>query len=631
MKLSLSVKINLCLVAVVCLCILFLGIVEFYQTKSEIENNLDVTMQKVSKRLSNSLVMPLWNIDTEVARSIVNTEMIDPNIFAVVITDALSEQYMVAKTRNRKWEIVDTPDPKAIVSAKNVELPITYNSQVLGTVRVFVSDSFSAAKLVSGLTVLTTRITVLLGFIILVLILFVNLIVSRPILLLSRNCKKVAYGDFSVKLDTRRNDEIGSLARSFSYMRDAIQEKIGSLNTEITDRKRSEKEIQRLRAYLSNIVDSMPSVLVAVDNSGMVTEWNLEAENVTGNKKNEALGRLLPDILTCMENHFEEVSSAINLGEVRRGIRVAHEVTNLEKLFDVTIYPLVSNGAEGAVIRLDDVTERVRLEAVMIQTEKMMSVGGLAAGMAHEINNPLAGMLQSVQVIQNRLSSELARNHEIAEGCGITMKNIECYINKREVPKMLEAIVESGERASRIIRNMLSFSRKSISRYTPCNITQLLDKTVDLASNDYDLKKKFDFRKIEIIRQYDSDVMEVRCDPTTIQQVFFNILKNAAQAMIASVDKNTNIKELYSQPRIILRVYRAEDHVKIAIEDNGIGMDEGTSNRIFEPFFTTKNIGIGTGLGLSVSYFIIKENHKGFIDVTSKPGEGSVFTVSLPC
>jgi signal transduction histidine kinase len=235
-----------------------------------------------------------------------------------------------------------------------------------------------------------------------------------------------------------------------------------------------------------------------------------------------------------------------------------------------------------------------------------------------------------VQVVQNRLSGELAKNHEIAAQCGTTLEYIDCYIQKRDVSKMLSSIVESGERASRIINNMLSFSRKSISRYTPCNIVELLDKTVDLVANDYDLKKRFDFRKVEIVRVYDNNVKDVRCDPTTIQQVFFNIVKNAAQAMLATVDKNTNVKELSDPPRIILRVFEADGHVKIAVEDNGIGMDEETSNRIFEPFFTTKNIGVGTGLGLSVSYFIVKENHKGSINVTSKPGEGSTFTVSLP-
>ncbi len=290
---------------------------------------------------------------------------------------------------------------------------------------------------------------------------------------------------------------------------------------------------------------------------------------------------------------------------------------------------MVSNGTEGAVIRLDDVTDRVKLEEVMVHTEKMMSVGGLAAGMAHEINNPLAGIMQSVQVVQNRLSHDFEKNHQEAEKCSITLDSLQCYLKSRDIPSMLNSILDSGERASRIINNMLSFSRKSSSRYTPCDIEELLDKTVELASNDYDLKKKFDFRKIEIIRKYDENISKVRCDGGTVQQVFLNILKNAAQAISLAREK-ADPHLAKTEPRIVLRLYETSGYMNIDIEDNGIGMEESIRKRIFEPFFTTKSIGIGTGLGLSVSYFIIRENHRGTIQVTSSPGKGSIFTISLP-
>jgi len=310
--------------------------------------------------------------------------------------------------------------------------------------------------------------------------------------------------------------------------------------------------------------------------------------------------------------------------------RVALEINGQKRVSDITIYPLVSKGAEGAVIRLDDVTDRVRLEEVMIQTEKMMSVGGLAAGMAHEINNPLAGMMQSVQVIQNRFSKDLSKNIDVAYDCGIDMEAMHEYLRRRDILKMLSSIIDAGDRAARIIDNMLSFSRKSSSRFIPCNLKKLLDRTVELASNDYDLKKKYDFRKIEIVRQYDDDVENIRCDSTTVQQVFLNILKNAAQAMLPDTVVAGRGPHVVESPRITLRIYNGDGGVKIDIQDNGVGMDQFTRKRIFEPFFTTKNIGVGTGLGLSVSFFIIKDNHNGSIEVVSTPGEGSTFTIFLP-
>jgi signal transduction histidine kinase len=269
------------------------------------------------------------------------------------------------------------------------------------------------------------------------------------------------------------------------------------------------------------------------------------------------------------------------------------------------------------------VTERVRLEEMVVQSEKMLTVGGLAAGMAHEINNPLAGILQNIQVIQNRISPDLPQNQEVAEQCGISIDALVAYMQKRKLPEMMSAVIESGKRAATIIENMLSFSRKSEARYVPCSLMELLDKTVDMASSDYDLKRKYDFRQIDIVREYDPNVPLVPCEASKIQQVVLNILKNGAQAM-------TQTKGKREASRFILRVLRERNMARIEIEDNGPGMDKDTRKRVFEPFFTTKNVGLGTGLGLSVSYFIVTENHQGTMAVESTPGTGTKFIICLP-
>ena len=151
----------------------------------------------------------------------------------------------------------------------------------------------------------------------------------------------------------------------------------------------------------------------------------------------------------------------------------------------------------------------------------------------------------------------------------------------------------------------------------------LLDNTIELASSDYDLKKKYDFRRIDIVREYDPTMPEVPCERTKIQQVFLNILKNSAQAMAQEKDEG-------KEPLIALRVQRDGDTALIEIEDNGPGMDDATRKRVFEPFFTTKGIGDDTGLGLSVSYFIITKNHGGTLSVESTPGIGAKFIIRLP-
>ncbi len=629
MKSSLSLKILLVVSLVVCSSILLLGVFEVYLTGLKIENRLDETVKKVAGRLAHSLAMPMWNIDGEMVASIVATEMQDRNVYAVAVTDDLLDGFVVAMSRDEQWQIVAAPDPAALRAPLSADLPISFGGNRLGSVRVYVTDAFTTPLLVESVSYLGLRLAILLLLVTVVLICMINILITRPISRLSRSCGKIEQGDFGVSLDTGRRDEIGSLARSFARMRDGIQEKITVLNGEIEERRHSEEKLRRLREYLDNVVDSMPSILVGIDARCLVIQWNSEAEKTVGIARDEALGRPLSSLLPCLDAVLTAIHDIVggNRGFFRQRLELAPG--GRRGLFDIAAYPLLANGNEGAVIRIDDVTERVRLEEAMVQTEKMMSVGGLAAGMAHEINNPLAGIMQSVQVIENRLSPTLPKNTEAAEHCGLSMESLGRYLTARQIDTMLSAITASGERASRIINNMLSFSRKSVSLYTPCDINALLDETLELAINDYDLKKRFDFRNIEIVRDYGRTLPKPRCDSNTLQQVFFNLLKNSAQAM-KNRQKVQGIGGEAERPRITLRTYVSGDYYKVDVEDNGIGMDEKTQKRIFEPFFTTKDVGIGTGLGLSVSFFIIRDNHNGTIEVSSRPGKGAVFTVGLP-
>lgn len=186
---------------------------------------------------------------------------------------------------------------------------------------------------------------------------------------------------------------------------------------------------------------------------------------------------------------------------------------------------------------------------------------------------------------------------------------------------MLEGIRQSAERAAKIVANMLEFSRKTDASMGFVNMTDLMEKAVELCSKDYDLKKKYDFKQIDILWDSDPALPLVQCSPTQIEQVFMNILRNAAQAM--SVSKVLS-------PKITLRTRNDGEFARIEIEDNGPGMEETTRRKVFEPFFSTKPPGEGTGLGLSVSFFIITNNHAGTITVESELGSGTTFIIKLP-
>jgi len=393
---------------------------------------------------------------------------------------------------------------------------------------------------------------------------------------------------------------------------------------DISDRKQVQRELGHLRNYLTNIIDSMPSIVIGINTDGTVTQWNHEAHSATGIATEDAQGKKLPDVFPRLASEMNRISEAI---------KTKQELVDTHKAFihdgethfeDITIYPLVTNGVDGAVIRIDNVTERVRLEEMMIQSEKMLSVGGLAAGMAHEINNPLAGMMQTATVLTNRLiNKSLPANVAASESAGIDLNALYDYMDNRGILRMLSAINESSFRIADIIDNMLTFSRKSQVASLPSNIATLLDKSLALAATDYDLKKQYDFKSIEITREYQDDIPQIPCEASKIQQVFLNLFRNGAQAM-----QSGNTKK----PKFILRTrYLENDNmVTIEIEDNGPGMDKVTFKRVFEPFFTTKPEGIGTGLGLSVSYFIITENHGGEMSVISEPDKGSRFIIRLP-
>ncbi|HPJ39150.1 MAG TPA: PAS domain S-box protein [Spirochaetota bacterium] len=392
---------------------------------------------------------------------------------------------------------------------------------------------------------------------------------------------------------------------------------------DITALKITQEEVMRIRSYLKNIIDSMPSIIVGVDTNVHITHWNLEAEKAAGISEEHARGRLLTELLPELKPQLNTIETAMRMKCAQKVERIHKTRDSGPQWLDIMVYPLIEDNVLGAVIRIDDVTSRVRIEEMMVQTEKMMSVGGLAAGMAHEINNPLGGILLGAQNIIRRISPDIKQNVIAAEQCGVSIESVRSYMESRNIIHMIQGIREMGERASKIVANMLSFSRQSGTKFTHADLGELINRTIDLAANDYNLKKKYDFRHIAITKDFSSDLPAVYCVETEIQQVILNLLKNSTQALGESAVSGKT-------PHIILRLRKNDENAVIEVEDNGPGMEEEVRKRVFEPFYTTKEVGTGTGLGLSVSYFIITNNHRGSMEVSSVPGTGTCFTIYLP-
>ncbi|WP_415757629.1 sensor histidine kinase [Pseudomonas sp. LT1P18] len=477
-------------------------------------------------------------------------------------------------------------------------------------------------------------------------------LITRPIHELEELSRQVTREEnYALRASRGNHDEIGSLAEAFNTMLSRIEAREQQLKRarddsqaaydqaqglaeetrhtnrklelEVQVRSKIEKKLTGFQNYLNSIIDSMPSALIALDEQLYVTQWNQEASALSGTRLDEALNQPIFLAFEPLKPFLPQLKQTVEQHTVAKIERVTWLKDEEPKHYALTFYPLMGGAGRGVVIRIDDITQRLSLEEMMVQSEKMLSVGGLAAGMAHEINNPLGAILHNVQNIRRRLSPDLPKNLEQAEQTGIALETVNKYLQAREVPQLLDGIQQAGARAAKIVTHMLSFSRRSTRQMAPCDLPALIDQAVEIAGNDFDLAIGFDFKGQAIIRQFDPALGPVPGTANELEQVLLNLLKNAAQAIHQREDDR-------EPGRIILRTKLNPPWAEIQVEDNGIGMSENVRKRTFEPFFTTKEIGQGTGLGLSVSYFIITNNHKGQMEVQSTLGQGTCFTLRLP-
>lgn len=580
--------------------------VQLYIDYSRDRSFLDTQLNQIQTSRVPSLSSALWFLDeAQITAQLEGILGLRDIVSARVVT-------LTGESFFRGVQSTDEPEVRSY--------PLVYISQekpeILGTLIVTADRGGLLTRLKDKVLVILITQAVQILFISVFIVVIFHILVTRHLQTMAAYTTRLGIGRLHIPLvlgktvHPERTDEIDTVASAINSMRE-------NLLRDIRERQETEARITFAEAYIRNILDSMPSVLVSVDTRGRVTQWNLQAARTTGITSKQAIGCFFEEIFPEAPVSMTQILEAIDRQEPLRLNSLAEQQGDTTVFLDVTVYPLVTTKMRGAVIRVDDVSEKVRMEELMVQSAKMLSVGGLAAGMAHEINNPLAGILQSMQVVRTRIAPDFPANRALSDELGFSMEQLWEYLERRGCLRMLDSIQDSGRRAARIVENMLSFSRKSLGKKLPVDMAALLDRTVELAVNEHELH----FHDIEIVREYASDMPPVPCEESKIQQVFYNLLRNGAQAMAAA---NT------ASPRFVLRVALQGNMACIEIEDNGPGMPEGRRKRIFEPFFTTKTVGEGTGLGLSVSYFIVVENHGGTLEVDSAPGQGALFIIRLP-
>ncbi|NUO08395.1 MAG: GAF domain-containing protein [Candidatus Brocadia sp.] len=357
-------------------------------------------------------------------------------------------------------------------------------------------------------------------------------------------------------------------------------------------------ELRRTTDYLHNILDNSADVIITTDTENNVVEFNRGAEEILGYAQNETVGKPLSQYFTNPGH------CAFLLEKVKQEGKISnHEtqfVTKQQKTIDISLTLSQLKDSSGNMIGTvgisKDITEFKRTQAQLVQAGKLAGIGQLAAGIAHEINNPLSGVLGYAKRLMNKAGDE-------------ELKKIPAF---ESFPREIKLIVDSALRCKKIIDGLLKFSRTSETMSMDVNVNEVIKESLILFGN------QLSSQNIELNKVLDPRIPTIRANHTQIQQVFTDIIINAIQAMqqggrLTIITRNIN-----------------SSAVEIEFTDTGEGITKENLSKIFEPFFTTREPGKGTGLGLYMIYRILQDHH-GRIDVKSEAGKGATFTITLPC
>jgi hypothetical protein len=345
-------------------------------------------------------------------------------------------------------------------------------------------------------------------------------------------------------------------------------------------------EYERLKEFSENIVESINVGILAAGLDDRVESWNTQMERMSGIGRADAVGRTLSELFpTALVEQFERTRGEMRIHHLDK---FALDTRTGEASMNIAIAPLVSRDNEqiGRLVIFDDVTDRAELERRLVQADKLSSIGLLAAGVAHEVNTPLAVISTYAQMLAKQVAEDDQKS------------------------RILEKIARQTFRASEIVNSLLNFSRTSSAELTDVQLNRVIQETLSLL--EHQLKKA----GIEVRTNLDPDLDPVKGNPGKLQQVFLNLFLNARDAMDPK-----GVLEVTTRP--------GESGPVVEIADTGHGIAPEHLSRIYDPFFTTKSAKKGTGLGLSVTYGIIQEHH-GAIEAISRPGEGTCFHLEFP-
>jgi len=490
-------------------------------------------------------------------------------------------------------DVIRSSELRDMVKNKDVMYPMQYKSytgkKVIGAYAPIPSTNWGVVieqpieKAFATIDFLIRRLIftllLMIGIVVLISIIF-GVWFTKPIELMGKAVRKVSEGHLDTKIPYKAKDEFGQLSQAFNHMTDEIKQKSETL--------KQEKE------RLDTIINGSGAGFALVHGDYRVSWMNprLEewlAENSDGISCYSLLGRLSEPCKDCplsediIEQNGNEVINTINQkGET--------------KIYSHRMYPLehTNEGEPKYLIMVEDITEQRNLEEMVVQADKLSALGILASGFAHEVNNPLASISAYAEDLKERIKEE----------------SPEELVQSGEMDHYLDIIKNNVDRCKVITGNLLNFSRKSTNSSLEINLAQTVEDSLILLQHV--LKKK----NIQLINEINSNIPIVFGDSMQIQQVLINIMQNA----IDSMDDGG---------RLEIDSYVINDKIVLLIEDNGSGISKEQLNKVFDPFYTTKPVGKGTGLGLYISYNIMKK-WNGDILIESQENVGTKISIVFP-